>query len=356
MATEKPNAESAAEELQIGQENADGTVEIHDPTEVSQEVQQPQGQQSGTGAEHDDEYDDDDDAGTPLQSDATGGGGDDSSLEQKRQQRRQERQDRKVARRQRDEAVRNELRQAQMVNADLSARLAAIERRTSDSELAQLDVAINRAGQAKGYFSNIIAEATKKQDGNTVADATRRMIEAQNEEERLRRIRESYALQQAPVPQVDPNLQRHATAWMSRNNWYSPGSNDNDSVIARALDNALAAEGRDPRTPEYYAELDRRLRRYLPHRFTGAQDPNYNAADPAERPPRKPAGPSPVAGSGRNDRQGNGGGKGTTFVLSAQRVQALKEAGMWDDPKARADAIRRYREHDRSAANATKSN
>jgi hypothetical protein len=34
----------------------------------------------------------------------------------------------------------------------------------------------------------------------------------------------------------------------------------------------------------------------------------------------------------------------------------LKEAGMWDDPKARADAIRRYREHDRSAANATKSN
>ena len=36
-----------------------------------------------------------------------------------------------------------------------------------------------------------------------------------------------------------------------------------------------------------------------------------------------------------------------TFTLSRERVQALKDAGMWDNPDKRAKAIRNYAEFDR---------
>ena len=37
-----------------------------------------------------------------------------------------------------------------------------------------------------------------------------------------------------------------------------------------------------------------------------------------------------------------------TMTLSRERVQALKDAGMWDDPTKRAKAIRRYADFDRN--------
>mgnify|MGYP003345758386 CR=1 FL=1 len=40
------------------------------------------------------------------------------------------------------------------------------------------------------------------------------------------------------------------------------------------------------------------------------------------------------------------------FVLSADRVNAIKEAGMWDNPKLRQKAIDRYRAWDKENRNA----
>ena len=51
-----------------------------------------------------------------------------------------------------------------------------------------------------------------------------------------------------------------------------------------------------------------------------------------------------VAGAGR---ESGGADSGKTYRLSSDRVQALKDAGIWDDPKQRAEAIRRFREYDK---------
>ena len=73
------------------------------------------------------------------------------------------------------------------------------------------------------------------------------------------------------------------------------------------------------------------MKKYLPHR-TGSGKMNTQTKPKAT-----------VAGSGRD--VGSSGKQGT-YKLSAERVQALKDAGIWDNPKQRAEAVKRYREFD----------
>jgi hypothetical protein len=62
-----------------------------------------------------------------------------------------------------------------------------------------------------------------------------------------------------------------------------------------------------------------------------------------------------MSGGDRNRRSGTSSGRTdvsgsavkNTFTLSRDRVQALKDAGMWDDPSKRAKAIRSYADFDR---------
>jgi hypothetical protein len=107
------------------------------------------------------------------------------------------------------------------------------------------------------------------------------------------------------------------------------------------IDKRLAAEGFDPRQPTYWSELSKRVAKYLPHRANSSYTAGANASN--GKPNR-----TPVAGSGRESGAGDGSrSSGSTYQLSAARVQALKDAGTWSDPKARAEAIRRYRDYDR---------
>ena len=128
-------------------------------------------------------------------------------------------------------------------------------------------------------------------------------------------------------------MQANATSWLKSNNWYDPNGQDTDSRIAKVIDNALASEGWDPSDPEYWDELDNRLKERLPHRYTGKTGGNRN----------RRSGTS----SGRSDVSGSSTAK-NTFTLSRDRVQALKDAGMWDDADKRAKAIRRYADFDRN--------
>ena len=107
---------------------------------------------------------------------------------------------------------------------------------------------------------------------------------------------------------------------------------DPDSRVALAIDQAMGEEGWNPRTAEYWEELDNRLQKYLPHRYTEVAD---------EKPSRAPSRPrNVVTGSSRENASSSGGRN--TFTLSPEQVRAMKDAGMWDDPDRRAKMIRRY--------------
>lgn len=273
---------------------------------------------------------------------------DESVRAAKRERRRKKRELARATRREKD-AMFSEL---QRQNAELMARLERVEGRSVQTELAQVDKALEDEQVRVQYARMKIAEATKSQDGEAMAAAQDALYEARRNAEYLETLRRQMTggqkrpagdtgePAQAAQPRTaipDPGVQREAAAWLGRNNWYDPGRRDTDSKIAYMIDQELTAEGGfDPGTPEYWDELDDRLRERLPHRYTPASNPDKALKSNAGAPR------SVMTGSGRESAAAAGGSSRRTFTLTREQVAAMKEAGMWDDPAKRANMIRRY--------------
>jgi hypothetical protein len=263
----------------------------------------------------------------------SGEGDSDEEREAIRQRRREERRHRKEAQREREDTLKRELSASQAQLNEMRQRLESIERNNSANQLAQLDSAINQTEQGQRFFKEQIATATQAGDGKAVAEATEKLYQLNQRHQQLVNVKTAYAQRQQQVSPIDPQVRIRADEWVSKNSWYDPNGADLDSQIARQIDDAMHREGWNPRTQEYWDELNSRIKKYLPHRTPrGKVSPN------------KPK--SVVAGSGRESTPTQNKG---VFRLSPERVSALKEAGMWDDPKQRAAMIKRYQESDKKS-------
>jgi hypothetical protein len=215
-------------------------------------------------------------------------------------------------------------------NRDLMDRLSVVERKTHGADLARFEKAIEDEEYRLQYAQRKMQEATDNSDGAAFTKAqelwydSRRKLEAMHSYKE--RAAKAGAQENAPA---NPKLVRLANDWMERNSWYSPDSGDEDTAIAKVIDNRLVAEGWDPATKDYWDELDNRLQKRLPHRYTRSQDES-----PSRRSPR-----SFVTGSSRESANRGGGNE---FVLEPEQVRAMKEAGFWDDPQKRSRMIKRY--------------
>ena len=256
--------------------------------------------------------------------------------ESEREAIRERRREEKKRKRENFQNMKRELSARDTAINQLQEQINVLQRKSSGGEIAQIDSAIKQTSEAYAYFKNQIAEATARADGPVVAEATERLMQAHQKFQQLNQIKQGYQKQQSAPAPLDPRLIEHAQGWMEEHDWYDPAAKDDDSEIVRTLDNKLAQEGWDPKTPEYWEELSRRGKKYLPHRFTsGSKQSNI----PSNTRPRQT-----VGGSGREGSSGAGAG----FVLSAARVSAIKEAGAWDDPKRRTAMISRFKEYDKN--------
>ena len=355
---DKPAAATAApgaDELIELEERDDGSYTVHDPRPPEDDpgiVAPAVVDRPASDADHDD----DDDALSGADAAAAGTDADRTAL---RERRRVERQQKKANQREREDSLRAQLDSERAARRELEQRMAVVERRSDGVDVQSLDRAIKTSTDAAGYYKGVIAEATTKQDGASVAEATEKMIMARSEAERLQRIKQAYGQRQQQPIAPDPALKQHAETWMASHRWYNPNGADADSRVTLTVDSLVQQDGFDPRTPAYWTELDRRLKIYLPHRSAGATDGGDEGGDggdagagggnddnrgaAARGKPR-----APVAGGGRDGGgAAQGAGAKKTFQLSKDRVDALKEAGMWDDPVARANAIREYHKFDR---------
>lgn len=256
---------------------------------------------------------------------------DDNEREAIRERRREERKNRKQAQREREDSLRRELAARDAVINELRSKVDGIERRNSGSELAQLENAKRQTAQAYNYFKDQIRIATEAGNGAAVAEATEKLIQSQRKFDELTNYENAMRRNQAAPPPLDTRLVNHAQQWMSKNKWYDPTARDQDSRVTMTIDQQLAQEGWDPTTAEYWQELDTRIKKYLPHRT--------NSGKSTTTKPR-----SVVTGGGREASSAQSSG---SYKLSSDRVQALKDAGIWDDPKQRAEAVKRFREYDK---------
>jgi hypothetical protein len=220
----------------------------------------------------------------------------------------------------------------QRENEEFRKRLADVEKKSQGFELARLDKAIEDEELRLKYFDAKRREAINNSNGDAYTQASNNYDEARRKYEAMKALK-NRAAQAESEPQTDPRMLRHAKSWMESNSWYDPNGSDEDSEIAKVIDAKLAKEGYDPSSADYWDELDARLQKRLPHRYTQTQD----------EPRRRPR--SFVTGSGR---ESTGGRQGNTLVLEPEQVRAIKEAGFWDDPAMRAKMIKRYAQQARN--------
>lgn len=257
--------------------------------------------------------------------------------------RREERKARK------EERVRRE-RQIEAENEELRTRVASLEEnavrgRMQDvrSTLENIDTEMSRLQNTYTEARRLKAEAYEKQDGKAVVDADEAMDAARERFNQLNgeRARIITAVRQEQSrPQVSETLTKGAEAFMKDHDWYDMNGRDRDSAAVLAIDRKMANDGWDPNKPGYWEELRERVQEELPHRFErgGRRDGQRDDDQPPQRQQR-------TGGSGREGSPGS-----NTYFLSAARVRALKEAGMWDDPKQRAKMIKIYRDRDAQEA------
>lgn len=236
------------------------------------------------------------------------------------------------------------LTQLQRENEAFKHRLEQLERSTKTEGLIRIDKHIEDSQTRLEYAKMKIAEATQNQDGQGMVEAQELMHQANDEIRRLANLRHQadQELQQPQQNEQDPTVKRNAQDWMRRNSWYNPNGNDTDTRVAKKMDELMAAQGWDPTDPDYWDELDSRLQKELPHRYNGGNDED-------SRNVRRPR--NVVGSSGREASAAYGGSNRSQFVLSPDRVKAMKEAGAWDNPERKAKMIKQFINYDRSNRN-----
>ena len=234
------------------------------------------------------------------------------------------------------------LQHLQRENEEFKRRLSNVERETKNSQIARIDKHLEDQKVRLEYAKMKLSEAVQAGDGDAMVQAQTMWNEAQaavGEFARAKQAAEREAQQgRSDTPVVDPTVQRNAADWMKRNNWYRPDTSDRDSQIAKKVDELLVTEGMNPSDPDYWDELDNRLQKALPHRYNDNTDSNS-----AVRKPR-----NVVGSSGREASAAFGGNNRTQFVLSPERVKAMKEVGAWDNPTRKKAMIENFIKYDRA--------
>jgi len=264
----------------------------------------------------------------------------DEEREAIREARREERKLKKELKKQRDLSAKNKITALERRNEELARRLAEVESTTVSYKFAQVDKALEDEQTRVEYAKMKLLQASQAQDAVAQAEYLEQLQDAKL---RLAQVQEykKQQLEAAKQPKQNvPNpvaaeVRRNADSWLQKNKWFDPQARDTDSKIARVVDQELAADGWDPADPEYWDELDSRLQSRLPHRYVSkGEKKNRNTGPTASSRTTNP--------SNKN---------ANTITLSRERVEAIKEAGAWDDPARRAKMIRAYAQFDKQNRN-----
>lgn len=263
---------------------------------------------------------------------------DEEERERIREARREERRLKKELSKQRTASDKHKISALEKRNEDLARRIAAMENVATSYQFAQIDKSIEDEATRVEYAKMKMLQAAQENDAAAQMEYLEQLTDAK---QRLQQV-QHYKKQQLDVARTPkqnvPNemaaeVQRNATQWLKKNSWYDPNARDTDSRIAKVIDQELAADGWDPSDSEYWEELDNRLSARLPHRYTAKGGNNKRSA----------------AGPTASSRVANAtSAKPGTITLSRERVQAIKDAGAWDDTDKRNKMIRAYASYDRA--------
>jgi len=134
-----------------------------------------------------------------------------------------------------------------------------------------------------------------------------------NQAKRTHEAQEAYEKQQSAIPPAPEPVRRpdvKAESWASKNSWF--GQDEAMTFAAFGIHKKLVEdEGFDPKSDEYYSEIDHRIRNEFPHKF---KDETTSAV-------KKPV--QNVAGGSRSSAR-----PGRTMKLTPSQVAIAKKLGV----------------------------
>ena len=129
-----------------------------------------------------------------------------------------------------------------------------------------------KVAEAQSALSQVAIEKERIRLQTAKAQREEQQRQAQAEQQQQQ---QQYQQQQPQRQAPDPKLEK----WLSKNDWF-----EKDNVMkaaATAIHNQIVGEeGFDPTTDEYYSEIDKRIRKEMPHKFQVKQK-NAQVVTPA---------------------------------------------------------------------------
>lgn len=190
-----------------------------------------------------------------------------------------------------------EPRLVELGDAQIRERIGGLDRQISDADAAHRAASRDMANAMASSDNEGLTQALERRDDALVRKTQLRnektQIEktlerartdgggGQNYDDRQQRQPQQPQRQTAPAASPLPTRAQHFASEFGRNfDWFKPENRtDMDSQIVLAIDNAVAAEGFDPSTPDYWDEIEDRMRDRMPHRFDAA--PQNGGRQPA---------------------------------------------------------------------------
>jgi hypothetical protein len=323
-----------------------------DEEEVHEESDEREVSSKAAGEDDDDE--DDERVGRSEDDDE-----DDESGDRRGRLKSKRRHERK-RRRERDKNNRVELNFLRNRNEQLERRFSEVDTRLEQNDIGHIDTRIGTLDQQIADAERVHAEAINQKNGAAATEALQirdqlRDSKAQLTSQKSQRVQSSrQRQQQGQQPQIDPVVARNLEDWMSDNDWFDRNLTDEDSRIARAIEDTLYAEGRlNARDPEYWEEFNRRLaKRGLGSkaRRNGRgrdeeddEDQDDDDEEAEERPVKKRQAKGPRITTGGRERPL----RKNEVYISPERRKAMEDAGVWEKPELRNKYLRQYASYDK---------
>ena len=177
------------------------------------------------------------------------------------------------AERQREEA----LKYAESVQAEAQQ----LKQRMDTLDNSYVQEYSNRVESQMASAESELARAMEVGDTNAVVEAQRKITrlaiendraeQAKAQQERSAKAVESQSAAQVPQSNAPPEPRRpdpKAESWAQKNEWF--GSDEAMTYAAFGIHKKLVeSEGFDPKTDDYYTELDKRIANEFPHKLNG---------------------------------------------------------------------------------------
>ena len=171
-----------------------------------------------------------------------------------------------------------------------------LKQRLGVGEKAFIEEAIRSVKNDLVSAKDKLKQAYESGDSDRIAEAQELLTDVKLRADKISRLRPSLqndnqgvqTREQVATPQVDqaPQVDKKAEDWRQQNTWF--GADEEMTALALGLHDKLVRSGVDPRSDDYYRQIDKTMRKRFPEAFEGEEEEPSQTTEEVEKPaPRK---------------------------------------------------------------------